>query len=1106
MGRPRFASGKTGVKRFTERVAAAIGAAAWLIGCGALCPAAGAQESGLGAPEIAAHAKGPDQINLTWPAAADPGYGYLVEIQSAADERYTAWTELEPIRRAGGYTCDSGIVVRDARCNISDPAGAQVHNPPNHGIPYWVTEAQYSDPQDGTAAQFIAWGLKPHTTYRFRVRSYSGDSSQVFSTYSNEASETTSDYAVRYVSPLGKDANDGKGADGAHAWRTLAHGAGALGCGQVLVVMGGDYPADEIRMTQKCSAAAKAVVLVNPGETATITSQPANSGHALAISGEYLVIDGLGVKSPGTPYGEYDAEITGSHNALLNVEIRPPVVPSFKFGLAISGWSNLVYRCYLHDYGSPDGTQNPDGGGGFVLSVLGAAGNLIWSNHLTRGGHDESLCKSGCQYNRWLNNVMDGGWGQGWVSVDWSNHNLVEGNVIQGVGQLSPAYKPAIQVSSSSNTVRRNVTIDTRSWGLEVSAQGVKASYNLIYNNVFYNSGGCYFQSSNSGAQAYDHVIYANNICYRFRDVATRIYLGNATNRNTSNDILAVNAAGLAQPDRAAIGWNELAAGTYDPKPLAVADRSYSPVFSRNKTVSVVPRFVDEEKGDFHLSAGSPLLDAGIAIVDAGWGSTAGPADLGAYGIAVSNAAPGPADRGMERARAGDYPAAIQALTAGANMPAIEAALRRAAFDDAGAAGVLARMGPPSGGDLMGRYERVRQGTADPALWDLLAANPERLLEMADLYIQWGLVRDALLLVAHKYTQPVPALQNALMLYYRSYCRDLLEYSYYAAEDMRAAGTLPTQGLSPRFPGAVQVFELIVQRNPTDANARVLLALALENAGGAVSTAREALQNALKLRPGFPQAEALLAKLGSPAAARRYRPPGKGPAADGAPTAGAASPKEIASTALGLAASGDVDGALSYFTPASFPQEKQEDAVREAYLELRLRRVVAQAAAGKCAAANEGLGDLAGGDKNLRFTAQGFGAFTKGIRVQYWVGVVEFACTGQNEARHRWEVLAKANPELTSTDYAYPFMATAKLDPALGKTQARKALVFLERQLGSARPEYQGALLYSQGLLQTIAGRNAEAAASFRAGAAASSPGMVEYLNLAAIRMLEAGQ
>ena len=181
----------------------------------------------------------------------------------------------------------------------------------------------------------------------------------MFSTYSNTASGTTSDYALRYVSPAGKDSNDGTGADSAHAWRTLAHGAGAIACGQVLMVMGGTYATDEIRMTQKCSAAAKAVVLVNPGDTATIVSQPANSGHALVVAGEHVVIDGLGVASTGTPIGEYDAEISGSHNALLNVEFRPPVIPSFKFGVVISGQSNLVYRSYLHDYGSPDATQNP---------------------------------------------------------------------------------------------------------------------------------------------------------------------------------------------------------------------------------------------------------------------------------------------------------------------------------------------------------------------------------------------------------------------------------------------------------------------------------------------------------------------------------------------------------------------------------------------------------------------------------------------------------------------------------------------------------------------------------------------------------------------------
>ena len=177
---------------------------------------------------IAAHVKGPDQINLTWAAVTDPGYGYLVEIQSPGDSRFTAWTELEPIPRAGGYTCDSSIVARGARCNISDPTGTQVYNPPNRGIPYWVTEAQYADPQDGTAAQFIAWGLKPHTTYSFPGTELLGKYISRYSALTRIRPATRPPTTRCATFPRqGKDANDGNGADSAHAWRTLAHATGA---------------------------------------------------------------------------------------------------------------------------------------------------------------------------------------------------------------------------------------------------------------------------------------------------------------------------------------------------------------------------------------------------------------------------------------------------------------------------------------------------------------------------------------------------------------------------------------------------------------------------------------------------------------------------------------------------------------------------------------------------------------------------------------------------------------------------------------------------------------------------------------------------------------
>src|SRR5438105_12706028 len=100
--------------------------------------------------------KGPDQINLSWPSAANPGYGYLIEIQSAADDRYNSWAELQPVPTASGYTCNNTIVIKGGTCNISDPAGVHVYNPPTNGVPYWVTDSTYIDPQDGSRTQFIA--------------------------------------------------------------------------------------------------------------------------------------------------------------------------------------------------------------------------------------------------------------------------------------------------------------------------------------------------------------------------------------------------------------------------------------------------------------------------------------------------------------------------------------------------------------------------------------------------------------------------------------------------------------------------------------------------------------------------------------------------------------------------------------------------------------------------------------------------------------------------------------------------------------------------------------------------------------------------------------
>src|SRR5207302_9671207 len=136
----------------------------WFVAVAVLMPVAAWGQTGLGSPAITATAKGPNQINLSWSAVSNPGYGYLIEIQSGGDSRYSAWQELRPIPQAAGYVCDNTVAIRGGYCNISDPSGAHVYNSPNNAIPYWVTEANYTDPRYGSPAQFIAAGLKPNTS------------------------------------------------------------------------------------------------------------------------------------------------------------------------------------------------------------------------------------------------------------------------------------------------------------------------------------------------------------------------------------------------------------------------------------------------------------------------------------------------------------------------------------------------------------------------------------------------------------------------------------------------------------------------------------------------------------------------------------------------------------------------------------------------------------------------------------------------------------------------------------------------------------------------------------------------------------------------------
>jgi hypothetical protein len=505
---------------------------------------------------------------------------------------------------------------------------------PPDTVPYWVTEPQYSDPVDDTPAQFIVGGLKPATTYTFWVTGRSAttrDSDVGF----NSVSVTTADFVRRYVDPSGSDAAEGDSPE--RAWKTLARGTSLLQCGQVLLVSGGTYDEDSIRLSQSCSAEKRAVVLARDGEQVILRSPNPNS---VIISGRFVVLDGIEITSKQNQ--DYDVVVMGHHNAMLNLDVHPSAIPSSGAGIYITGNSNLLYGSYVHDYGSPDDRQNPGGNGGFVLTLQGsgARDNVIWSNHLTRGGHDVSLCKDSCSRNRWLNNIMDGGWGMGWEAVGNADENLFEGNTVGHTGKLVTFYKPGIEVSGNRNTVRRNIIANFSRVAIEVSAFLGTSAGNRIYNNTVVGQGTCLFMSANGGDRAYEGNVFANNLCYKATSPATEIYPGNTSCSFLNNAFVNVGPNGRLLRGASVIIWNHSAAGDFQyPRPVAFADQTYPP-FAGNAALEVLPDVVSEHQWNFRLKSTSKLVGAGVTVNDSIWGAVARPVDVGAFGIASTSVAP----------------------------------------------------------------------------------------------------------------------------------------------------------------------------------------------------------------------------------------------------------------------------------------------------------------------------------------------------------------------------------------------------------------------------------------------------------------------------------
>ena len=435
------------------------------------------------------------------------------------------------------------------------------------------------------------------------------------------------------------------------------------------------------------------------------------------------------------------------------------------------------------------------------------------------------------------------------------------------------------------------------------------------------------------------------------------------------------------------------------------------------------------------------------------------------------------------------------------------------------------------------RYERVVLGQDDPALWTHLGADPERLLNLAIGYMDLGFYDQAVALLIRKYPPAADSLaaepgsvlpQNyPLVGYYRAYCK--MKLGLAARKDLDEASDQASQYVFPSRPSTFPVLRYALQENPSDATALFLLGelyLASEDVDHAIAVWQQART------VGFHRPElyrnlgrALLdLKKDSKSAMAVYQEGLKIAATDTElqkdlqglftlatgsksvvppiPASGikgdVLSPRAAATYALALLGDGHVDEAAGVFQAANFPGEKQEELVRAAYIEIQVQKIAALARGKRCAdaiAAQDYLGDE---DPNLPFTFHSFGSILKGLRLQYVLAEAEARCGNEKNAKKTWAKLAKTAQAVSDPDFVVPILAAAKIESA--ELRARIDMALEQVRAGLSNTADRPTLLYSQGILLRVAGREGEAQKSLGEALASNPPVMVGYLALKALR------
>jgi Right handed beta helix region len=422
-----------------------------------------------------------------------------------------------------------------------------------------------------------------------------------------------------YVSPSGNDSNPGTQTQ---PWKTIQKAANTLAAGDKVVVAAGDYSTQRVNISKSGAS----------GAPITYQAQGQVVMKGFVIQASYITVDGFEIAN--TDYKSWDQATSA--------------------GIYLLGANNLIENNYIHDAALE---------GIFLVGWLSDGSNTKTANNVIRN-------------NRLYHNEMLG------IDVNGRN-NLIENNEVWGTVQCMPKVVSAEGTCSNSNGLDAD--------GMRFYGQGHIFRGNYIHDIPYgppgtnpssgdYNGDAhidCFQTWSDSYYEVASNILFEQNRCVNLQSQGMDengtgwMITSNASNITIRNNIietyagidgalggvrnllvynnLFVNSTSFNQWYPKAILVNSGETGVirnniFYNQPRTAIDGSSSGVTSdHNLTTSgATPKFVDSANHDYHLQAGSPAIDTGIAVdvtndFDNGLRPQGAGFDLGAFEVQSSS-------------------------------------------------------------------------------------------------------------------------------------------------------------------------------------------------------------------------------------------------------------------------------------------------------------------------------------------------------------------------------------------------------------------------------------------------------------------------------------